>query len=405
MPHVLYVVHPDHGHVVPTVAVVGALRQLGHRVSYLTGPRTAGIVRDAGAEVVEYPSEYRDHDFGRSAVELDYLMSVLLRESSLMLDAARAAFDDDVPDVVVYDTSVLFCGRTLSRVWGVPAVQLIPMFASNAHYSYLRAIGAEEHGGVLPEAETAPRWIDPFLVEVASVLAAHGVDEDPAALWWAAPESTIVTMPRELQPAGETFGDEFEFVGPCLGDRSYLGSWEAGDDPRPLALVSLGAVFNDHPEVFRTCMEAFRDTRWRVVMTTADALDPAELDDVPGNVELHRWVPHLDVLAHAEVAVTHGGMGTVLEALATATPVVVTATSAMDRVTGRRVDEIGVGIDLDLADLDADRLARAVEQVSGPEFRRGAARLADRISRAGGTERAAWVIDAAASRRTAASRP
>ncbi|AWH96002.1 macrolide family glycosyltransferase [Dietzia psychralcaliphila] len=404
MAHVLYVVHPDHGHVIPTVAVVGALLRRGHRVSYLTGPRTAAIAREAGAEVLEYASEYRDHDFGRSAGELDYLMSVLLRESSLMLDAARAAFVTEVPDVVVYDTSVLFCGRVLSRVWDIPAVQLVPMFASNAHYSYLRAIGAEEHGGALPESEAAPSWIDPFLEEVAEVLAAHGVEEDPAALWWAAEEPTIVTMPRELQPAGETFGREFTFVGPCLGDRSFLGSWQAGDDSRPLALVSLGAVFNDHPEVFRICMEAFRDTRWRVVMTTADALDPVELDDVPGNVELRRWVPHIDVLAHAEVAVTHGGMGTVLEALATATPMVVTATSAMDRVTGRRVEEIGVGLDLDLAELDADRLRHAVERVAGTDFRRAAAEIAERISRAGGTERAAEVIDAATAIPTVASR-
>jgi MGT family glycosyltransferase len=58
----------------------------------------------------------------------------------------------------------------------------------------------------------------------------------------------------------------------------------------------------------------------RALVTTGPAL---ELNgDVPANVEVRSFVPHVDVLPETDLLVTHAGMGTVLASLAHGVPIV-----------------------------------------------------------------------------------
>lgn len=51
-------------------------------------------------------------------------------------------------------------------------------------------------------------------------------------------------------------------------------------------------------------------------------VDPADLGDVPANVEVHSWVPQPAILRQADLFVTHAGAGGSQEGLATATPMI-----------------------------------------------------------------------------------
>ncbi|MGW5050501.1 macrolide family glycosyltransferase [Actinokineospora sp. NPDC004072] len=389
----LFLCHPDHGHVIPNLAMVTELARRGHEVTYLTAASMAGIATDAGAAVVTYESRYRDADFKKVAEDPGYLMDLLLDESAAMLAAELPSR----PDVVVYDTSILFAGRILARRLGVPAVQVIPVFASNEHFSYLNAMynpdGAEKPAEVPREM---PPWVMSTMQRIGAMCAEHGVDVAPPQLWFEVPPLSLVTVPREFQYAGETFDSRFAFVGPCVGDRGFLGSWEPPSSGLPVVLVSLGAVFNEHAEIFRTCVEAFRDKPWHAVMTVAEGMDPAALGELPPNVEVHRWVPHVAVLEHAALCVTHGGMGTAMEALRSGTPMVCVPTSALDRPTARRIEELGLGVALDPAALTAADLVGAVEAVMGtPSYAEAAAGMAAAIAASGGAARAADAIERA----------
>ncbi|WP_016699783.1 macrolide family glycosyltransferase [Actinoalloteichus spitiensis] len=387
--HILFLCHPDHGHVIPNLAVVAELAGRGHRVSYLTAESMAELTSNAGATTIRYDSRYKQADFHSVARDPWYLLSLLLDESARMLDAAEAELGEDRPDLIVYDTSILHAGRILARKWGVPAAQLIPMFASNESFSYLNAMfnpdGAE---GALPG------WVHDMLANIAALAARHGVDAPPQELWWEIPDFSLVNIPREFQYAGDSFDERFAFVGPCVGDRGFLGSWEPPGSGLPVALVSFGAVFNEHPDFFRTCVRAFTGAPFHAVMTVADGLDPAELGELPSNVEVHRWVPHVAVLAHASAAVTHGGMGTVMESLHAGRPMVVIPTSAIDAVTARRIAELGLGVTMDPAEVTAERLVAAVRTVIEDDAVRAAAeRMRGHVHAAGGTARAAGELE------------
>ncbi|MFI6499709.1 macrolide family glycosyltransferase [Nonomuraea typhae] len=373
----LFMCQPDHGHVIPNLAVVAELVRRGNRVAYVTGESMAEVVSAAGARVIGYDSLYHKANLRELEDDPLGLISLFLDESRIMLDAVRG----ESADAVVYDISVLHAGRILARKWGRPAVQLIPVFASNEHFSYLSAVyGSGGDGGALPG------WVDDMLARTASLSAAHGVDVPPADLWWSVQDFSLVNLPRAFQFEGQTFDRRFAFVGPCLGERSFLSDWTPPGDDRPIALLTFGTVATSRPELFRTCVAAFGDLPWHVVVTVPD---PADLGPLPPNVEVRRWVSHLSVLRHASVAVTHGGMGTAMEALYWGRPTVVVPATAVDGPLARRVAELRLGRVLEPARLTPGRLvADVLAVVSDERVRQATAAMRDEIRASGGTTRA-----------------
>lgn len=114
---------------------------------------------------------------------------------------------------------------------------------------------------------------------------------------------------------------------------------------RPLVLVSLSTFgFARMRACLQAVLDATRAVDADVVVTTGPAVDPATLD-VPPGVEVHRHVPHAELMPRASLVVGHGGHGTTMQALAHDLPVLV---MAMDRLTdqplvGRSLERAGAG--------------------------------------------------------------
>ncbi|MCK2216254.1 glycosyl transferase [Actinomadura sp. ATCC 31491] len=363
----------------------------GNRVTYLTGASTAAAVAAAGAEVVTYDSPYERVRTRAAEDDPLALLSLLLDESEAMLAAATAL--PERPDAVAYDISTLHAGRILARTTGLPATQLIPIFASNAHFSVLAATYEGGDAGRLDRE--LPGWVDGMLARIGALARAYGVADDPAALWWEVQDSNLVALPRSFQFAGETFDERFTFVGPCLGERRFLAEWAPPGDGLPVALLSFGSVGTTRPELLRTCAQALAELPWRTVVTLPGGTDPAVLGPLPPTVEPRHGVSHLSVLRHASVAVTHGGLGTIMEALHLACPLVVVPTTAMDRPVARRVAELGLGRVLDPGRLTAARVAEQVAAVAAATRPRGGPRraMSAEIRASGGAARAADVLE------------
>jgi len=152
--HVLVVNVQGHGHVYPSLGVVGELARRGHRISYLTGPAFADEVTAAGATVVPYKSVFDDFHVpdvvGQEDAETQ-LHLVYVRENVAILRAAEEALRDDPPDLVAYDVMPFLAGRLLARRWRRPAVRMGGAFAENEHNrpAYLEFICSQHpvHGG------------------------------------------------------------------------------------------------------------------------------------------------------------------------------------------------------------------------------------------------------------------
>jgi MGT family glycosyltransferase len=203
------------------------------------------------------------------------------------------------------------------------------------------------------------------------------------------PDSCVVLIPRALQPNADRVGPRYLFTGPCV-DTSRMTGWAPADqDPRPLAYVAFGTSYTDVLPIYRACVEALGASH-RVVMATGK-VDPAELGPLPGNVQAARTQPQLDVLAHADVFVTHAGMGSAAESLWSGVPTVAIPQAVDQFTNAAQLEAVGAGVQLPSEDVTADTLgtavARAVERA--PRARE----LRDEIRSTGGIAASADAVE------------
>jgi dTDP-L-oleandrosyltransferase len=387
--HILILDIPSNGHVLPKVDLVDQLVRRGHRVTYVVAEGLADRVRRFGAEVVTYPS--LDPLASLSEDDPAAATRAFFRENLAILRAAREYFGDERPDAVAYDEAAFQAGRILSRTWRLPPVLLTPSVVSNEHYSYF------DH---MERLVPGHRLADP-VEEIAQALAEFGFGGQLRDFLWSVrrvEELTIAFVPSRLQPEYETFDPEqVFFVGPSVEKRDFLGTWDPPPAASRVALVSLGSVRNGDAGFFETVAGAFAGRDWHVVVTVGDGLDDADIERIAGlapNVEVHRWVSNISVLEHADVFVTHGGSGSLVEAWHTGTPVVIVPPVPDFLPYAERTLELGAGSVVKPSELDAGRLVAEVEAVVADDAVRERMRELQAHARtAGGARRAADVLE------------
>lgn len=370
---------PAPGHVHPPLDLVEELVARGHRVTFITGPATAPVVRAAGAQVAEL-----DHVPDTAGLSGDFTAETLLTTLEEYLASARVAlpgmmdrFHADPPDLVCCDG--VFLGPLIAGAFGVPLVALLANFASNAHFT-------PDH--LIPGmAEAAPRFAA-YGAEVGRLAAEYGVPGGGPD-----PVRTLVFLPRAFQIAGDTFGDDHLFVGPSPS-RARTADWRPPADGAPVLLVSLGTAFTDRPEFFAACVAAFADTPRHVVMAIGEHVDPAALGPVPANIEVAPRVPQPAVLRHASAFVTHAGMGSVMEALYAQVPILAAPQIHEQTVNADRVTELGLGYRLAPGIPDPATLrAEAGRLTADTSVRRALAAMREEIRASGGADAAADTIE------------
>jgi MGT family glycosyltransferase len=206
-------------------------------------------------------------------------------------------------------------------------------------------------------------------------------------------ESLVLVEPTFDFPAN--LPPNVRYAGAQLDDPSWAEPWTppAGDDP--LILVATSSTFQDQVPVLRRIATALGRLPVRAVITAGPALN---LDgfDAPANTQVVASAPHSEVLRHAAAAVTHGGHGTVVKALAAGVPLVVMPMGRDQGDNAARVVAHGAGIRLKRTAPET-AIAEAVERVLGePSFRRSAGRIGDAIRAGAGPTVAVQAIEAAA---------
>ncbi|MBW5487105.1 macrolide family glycosyltransferase, partial [Streptomyces bambusae] len=382
MAHIAFFSVAAHGHVSPTLGVVDELVSRGHRVSYFTTGAFEERLTRLGARVFRYdvatspshsPQAFADND--PAALPLFFLAG-----SGERIAFAEQCLGEDRPDLVVYDNTSPFAGRALARRWGARAVQFFPSIASCRSYALMDAMLARTGRSADHDAHAAA--FDALLREF---LAGAGLDGVSAEEFMDFEEElNLAFLPRAFQPAADGFGDHYRFVGPSLGGREAEGTWTPADPGRPVVYVSLGTVFNRATGFYRTCVDALADSGAHLVLSIGHQADPAALGPLPPHCEVHSSVPQLSVLERAAAFVTHGGMGSTMEALHHGTPMVVVPQMVEQELIADRVAELGLGLRLDPADATAERLAAAVRTVTTDPGVAAAAARARRLTREAG---------------------
>lgn len=383
-----------HGHVNPSLDVIRELVDRGHRVSYAIPASFAEKVAATGAEPVIWTSTLpTDDDPDAWGTELIDNIEPFLADAIQALPQLAEAFAGDEPDLVLHDITS-YPARVLAHRWGVPAVSLWPNLVPWDGYE--KEVG-EPMTAELKQTERGKAYYARF----ESWLTENGLGHVPSDDFVARPRRGLVLIPEALQPNADRVNREmYTFVGACQGDRADQGEWQRPAGAEKVLLVSLGSSFTKQPAFYRECVAAFGDLPgWHVVLQIGAHVDPAELGDVPGNVDVRTWVPQLAVLKQADAFITHAGAGGSQEGLATGTPMVAVPQAVDQFGNADMLQSLGVARHLPLEEADAASLREAVLALVGdPEVAARCARLSEQMAREGGTPRAADLIEAELSR-------
>ena len=146
----------------------------------------------------------------------------------------------------------------------------------------------------------------------------------------------LVTSIPELDSVGDRTG--IEHVGPVVDWSPRV----AGD---LTVLVSLSTfAYPGMADCLQELLDATAGLDARVVVTTGPVIDPASLRTA-ANHEVHRFVPHAELMPQASLVVGHGGHSTTMQALAHDLPLVVMPMHPMvdQPMVGRSVARAGAG--------------------------------------------------------------
>jgi MGT family glycosyltransferase len=207
--------------------------------------------------------------------------------------------------------------------------------------------------------------------------------------------SLVASSPELDTPSG---AGNVRYSGPAV-----TGSPRAGDESG--VLVSLSTYnFPGQTPAMQNILDALATIDTHIIVTTGPAIDAAELR-VPANAEVHRYVPHAELLPHVSLVVGHGGHATTMLALAHDVPVAVMPMHPMldQPMVGQALETAGAGRLLS-KEAGPEELRPILAELLEPGAHHAvAARLGSAIRESRGAETGADLVEAAIPQKTAAT--
>ena len=332
---------PAYGHLYPLLPLALACRDAGHEVVVATGePFTGALPLKTAAGIADgvvlhdiEQETFRNHPGLAPGPEFAGWM---FGETTVrhVAPALRELFASFAPDLVVHE-----------------------------HMNIGAAVVAAETG-VRAIAFGLGQWL-PLLerfYEIAGTSMPGGyLDPMPSAL------QNPVPLPAGRQPIRPV---------PWAPD---MPSWVPPD--RRTVYVTLGTVAFGAVEVLRRAVLETASHDVDVLVAVGPKGDPALLGAVPSNVRLERFVPQASVFEHVDLAVHHGGAGTMLGAYAAGLPQLVLPQGADQFFNAAAVRRAEAGLTLTNDEQTEGAIADAVGRLlaDGPE-RAAAAAIAKEIA-------------------------
>ncbi|MGA2906165.1 MAG: nucleotide disphospho-sugar-binding domain-containing protein [Terracidiphilus sp.] len=130
----------------------------------------------------------------------------------------------------------------------------------------------------------------------------------------------LVAEPPEF--SGVDLPPNHAFIGPLIPQDEFFIPAEVAAIPRDKPLIYFAMGSSGTPEIVAKILESFAGEPYRVIAPVKFQLAQIPSVRIPANVIVTDWVPAVQVNKMADLAVIHGGVGTVMAAALAGKPVV-----------------------------------------------------------------------------------
>ncbi len=313
MKKALFFVLPEKGHINPYIGPAQALKQKGCEVIFAAPADIKKQIEAAGLRFTQELLSDRKSEQpmqGKDLVELikakaamkAWIQSLLLNVNERDVENYLRFINEQKPNLIVVDP--LYYAAVIAAVLsGVPWVSM-----SNSLNPVLEDDVKSDLLDTLNEIN----------VQRQSLFSRFSVDVSFSGCDALSPYLTVAFCTEE-------------FVGQRSGEVKMLGpSWPIGkrgdevavlDLPtEPFIFASFGSQIYYWPEIFKKLITATEQLGISLVLSVGDLYDELSLELRP-HVKLFKYAPQLKILPKASLFITHGGANSVMEALASGTPI------------------------------------------------------------------------------------
>jgi MGT family glycosyltransferase len=203
-------------------------------------------------------------------------------------------------------------------------------------------------------------------------------------------------FPRKHLPPG------FHHVGPLRAasqqSPARIEALPAIDPNRPFIFASLGTLQGHRFDLFKRIAKACRQLDAQLLVAHCGGLDArrAAALEKCGATWVCAFAPQEAALARADAVVSHAGLNTALDAVASNTPILALPIAFDQPGVAARIRHAGVGLSASPRFAGAAQLAQQLRRLmEEPGFKERCAWLADSVRQAGGSARAASIVEAA----------
>jgi UDP:flavonoid glycosyltransferase YjiC (YdhE family) len=202
---------------------------------------------------------------------------------------------------------------------------------------------------------------------------------------------TLVAEPPEF--SGATLPPDHYFIGPLVPQDEFPMPDELAVIPRSEPLIYFAMGSSGTPEIVGKIVESFEGTPYRVIAPVKFLLALVPGVRVPPNVIVTDWVPAVQVNRLADLAVIHGGIGTVMTAALAGKPVVGVGMQIEQVANLACLERLGFAIRVRKSKDPSRQIQAAIEKLlRDPRAKEKAAEFAEVIARWDGPKLAADLL-------------
>lgn len=386
MSRILFLNGSAHGHINPTLPVVKELVHRGHTVNYFSTAEFREKIEAAGAGFLDFGKKVNkffqsykpagNHPF---YTLVDFLLKLDRIVVPIVLDWVR----DNEIDFIVHD-AMLGGGNIAAKKLKLPAICSCTSFAMNKPPLPLHMLEPGFH----PQMNLLYQDIK------AARLEWDFEQLDIMDIFFKKEDANLVFTSKSFQPLADSFDESFKFVGPSISPRAEVFDFPPEEmEKGPVIYISMGTINNSCVEFYKKCIEAFKESKYKIIMSVGTKAHIGELGEIPNNFIVRNHIPQLEVLKKTDVFISHGGLNSVSEALYYGVPVIAIPQANDQPMVARQLVNLGAGLCLDKGNVTAELLRDTVgEVVSNRSYKGNSMDLGKSFIQAGGYKAAAEYI-------------